>query len=90
VSLEISSGGIGNLGMSGTAVSGVGGANLRLNFQTRDFFLGQEQGCTGDVQFVKPGAIWVRNLTCSNLIDPSSPGVSCIGNGGFIIENCSD
>jgi hypothetical protein len=89
MSLEISSGEIGNLGVSGTAVSGVGGANLSVNFQTQNFFLGQE-GCTGDVQFVGAGALWVNNLNCPTLTDPSSPGVSCVGSGGFIIENCSD
>jgi hypothetical protein len=89
VSFELSSGEIGNLGVSGTAVAGAAGANLNVDFTTRDFSLGQD-ACTGDVQFIKPGAIWVRNLTCANLTDPSSPGVSCTGNGGFIIENCSD
>lgn len=89
VSLELSSGEIGNLGITGTAVAGAQGATLRVNFQTRDFFLGQE-GCTGDVQFVNPGALWIRNLNCPSLTDPASPGVSCDGDGGFIIENCSD
>lgn len=89
VSFELSSGEIGNLGISGTAVAGPGGANLKVDFQTRDFFLGQE-GCTGDVQFVGSGALWVNNLNCPTLADPASPSFSCTGTGGFIIENCSD
>jgi hypothetical protein len=47
-----------------------------------------QRGCTADVQTVTDGAIWLRNLYCDGLRDPSAPAISCTGQGGVIFENC--
>ncbi len=92
VQFEVSAGEIGNLSMSGTATktsADPGQISLDINFQTTSFSLEQDV-CTGSVQYASAGALWVRGLTCNNLRDQSSPGISCQSEGGFIIENCAD
>jgi hypothetical protein len=87
VSFELSVGVIGVFSATGTATPTE--ATLDVLLQTRDFSVEQDE-CTGSVQFVNSGALWVRNLDCPDMRTPSSPSVSCTGSIGFIIENCSD
>jgi hypothetical protein len=61
---------------------------LDVNFNTADFAL-QQTGCTAQVHTLVPGAVWLQNLSCSAMKDPSSPSISCQGTGGLIFENCS-
>ena len=86
VFMSLTSGEIGNLSGSGT-LSKESGGQLDLNFTTTSFNLAQE-GCVATVETIKAGAVWIRTLNCPNLRDESSPGIACVGNGGFILENC--
>lgn len=65
-----------------------GTGSLDVYISTSQFSLNQA-GCTATVQEAIGGALWVRNLSCPALRDPSSPAIECTGTGGFIIENCS-
>jgi hypothetical protein len=92
--LNVSSGEIGRLYLRGpiTKAAGVDGqGTFDMTFNTTSFSLQQEDlGCTGTVKDARPGAVWITNLSCPSMSDPSSPGVSCTGSGGFIAENCAD
>lgn len=59
-----------------------------LYFVTGQFSLSQQK-CTTQVRVIVPGAIWISDLHCGGLRDPSVPGVSCDGRGGLIFEECS-
>jgi hypothetical protein len=73
-------------GQAGGASKGTG--TLNVDFSTTQFSLGQ-RGCEATVEQVGPGVIWISNLSCPELEDPSSPSISCVGTGGWIAENCS-
>ncbi len=92
VRYELSSAEVGNLLITGTASKPTpedGAATLNLNLQTTQFALEQQgDACTGVVEFAGEGAIWIHDITCDNLIEPSSPGRVCTGSAGFIAENC--
>jgi hypothetical protein len=62
--------------------------NVDIVFTTGQFSL-QQTRCTVDIKALVPGAVWLRNLHCDNLHDPSSPGIACDGLGGVIFENCA-
>ncbi len=85
--LRLASGEIGNFHASGTGSDA--GGTLQVDFSTTQLSLSQE-GCTISVDTVLLGAVWIRSLSCPSLHDSSSPGVSCVGNGGLIFENCSN
>jgi hypothetical protein len=87
VSLDLSAGDFGNLSVRGVATGEQ--ATLDVDFTTTgSISLGQD-GCTATVRQALAGAIWLQNLSCPGLVDPSSPGISCTGTGGLIAENCS-
>jgi hypothetical protein len=92
VTYRISVGEIGSYSASGIVTQTPGGpggtGTLNVDFATTQFKLGQK-GCTATVKQVLRGAIWITNLSCPELEDPSSPSISCVGTGGFIAENCS-
>jgi hypothetical protein len=96
VSYRISVGEIGSYSASGIVTVTPGQANgatagtgmLNVDFSTTQFSLGQ-RNCSATVKQVIPGAIWINNLSCPDLEDPSSPSISCVGTGGWIAENCS-
>lgn len=86
LSLRLSSGIIGDFVASGVVTDTAG--TVDVDVQTSAFSLGQDD-CTVEVEKVLAGAVWLRSLRCTNLRDPSSPAIQCIGNGGMIFENCS-
>jgi hypothetical protein len=86
VIMRLSSGEIGNLSGDGV-LSKESGGQFELNFRTPFFDL-QQEGCTATVETIKAGAVWIRSLNCGQLVDESSPGIECVGNGGIILENC--
>lgn len=91
VTVTLSSGEIGSLLLRGAvtlAGDAQGTGTFRVDFTTTQFSLTQT-GCTATVEEALPGAVWVSNLTCPDLGDPSSPSIACVGTGGFIAENCS-
>lgn len=91
VSVDLSSGEIGTLSIRGTASkapSVEGTATVDVDFTTTQFRLTQD-GCTATVREALAGAIWLDDLSCPGLVDPSSPGISCTGTGGVIAENCA-
>lgn len=62
--------------------------DLDVRLQTTTFQLEQE-GCTATIDTVIPGAVWLRDLRCPQLVDERTTGVACSGNGALIFENCS-
>jgi hypothetical protein len=93
VSVRFSGGDVGNFVATGVVPAPpsrdtTSTGKLDLAFNTAQFALDQD-GCTVDIKTLVPGAIWIRNLHCDNLRDPSSPGIACDGLGGVIFENCS-
>jgi hypothetical protein len=90
VRFDLGGGAVTSFGARGTVskmpnVPGTG--SLDIDIATSQFSLGQDD-CTATVQEAIGGALWVRNLTCPALRDPSSPAVECTATIGFIIENC--
>lgn len=85
--------GVGNLEISGSSLVQGQMAAITLRFRTSAFELSTSapmaQECMARVKTLNPdGAIWLDNLSCPNLRDQSSPGISCVGSGGLIFENC--
>jgi hypothetical protein len=62
--------------------------NVQVTLETSQFAL-EQMDCTLAVASLDPGAIWIQSLSCPDLKDPLSPGISCNGTGGVIFENCS-
>jgi hypothetical protein len=91
--LTLSIGEIGSMYLRGplTKPAGADGqGTFDINFNTTSFSLEQEDlGCTGTVKDARPGAVWITDLSCPSMSDPSSPGVACTGSGGLIAENCA-
>jgi len=87
LSLSLSGGDFGNLSVRGVATGT--DATVDLDFTTTGGISLEQDGCTATVREALAGAIWLTNLSCPGLIDPSSPGVTCTGTGGLIAENCS-
>ena len=87
VSLTLSAGDFGNLSVFGVATGEQ--ATLDVDFTTVTSVSLQQDGCTATVKEALAGAIWLQNLTCPGLVDPSSPGITCTGMGGLIAENCA-
>ena len=90
VSVDLSSGPVASFSVRGSVtkmpnVDGTGTFDVNLS---SSFSLGQED-CSGTVKEVVGGALWVSNMSCPSLRDPSSPAIECTGTGGFIIENCA-
>jgi hypothetical protein len=91
VSFDLSGGAVASFSVRGTVnkvpnVPGTG--SLDIDIATSQFALNQDD-CAATVEEALGGALWVSNLSCPSLRDPSSPAVECTGTGGFIIENCS-
>jgi hypothetical protein len=87
VSVNLSAGDFGTLTVFGVATGGE--ARLDVDFTTTSFISLNQDGCTATVREALAGAIWLQNLNCPGLVDPSSPNVSCTGMGGLIAENCA-
>jgi len=94
VSLKFQGGvvGVGNFIASGTVPAPAtpdttSTGNMDVVFTTGQFALQQDR-CSVAIKRLLPGAIWVSNLHCDNLRDPSSPNIACDGLGGVIFENC--
>lgn len=87
VSLDVSGGDFGTLTVTGVAT----GTDTTLDvFITTTTAISLEQrGCTATLRQGVAGAIWLQNLSCPDLGDPSSPSLRCVGTGGLIAENCS-
>ncbi len=88
LSVNLSSGEIGSLSIRGSANKTDGTATVDVDFTTTGFRLTQD-GCQATVREALPGALWLDDLSCPGLIEPSSPGVTCNGAGGLIVENCA-
>jgi hypothetical protein len=91
LSFNLSSGEIGSFNVRGSLTKPAdadGQGTFDVIFNTTSFSLEQD-GCTGTIRQALRGAVWISSLSCPGLIDPSSPGISCTGNGGLIAENCS-
>jgi hypothetical protein len=91
LSLNLTGGEIGALSVRGAASKAPnvdGTATIDIDMTTSGFRLTQD-GCTATVREALAGAVWLDDLSCPGLIDPSSPSISCTGTGGLIIENCS-
>jgi len=86
VDLTLSVGEIGNFSADGVLTGNSG--TVDVNFNTAQFQLEQDD-CTADIEQIIGGAVWLQNLHCANMRDPSSPGVSCDALGGVIFENCA-
>ncbi|HKO93629.1 MAG TPA: hypothetical protein VJU61_20890 [Polyangiaceae bacterium] len=86
VSMRFSVGEIGNFIADGVLPASTG--TLDVDFNTNQFELGQE-GCSATVEVITAGAVWVKDLHCDNMRDPSSPSVACDARGGVIFENCA-
>jgi hypothetical protein len=86
VNLRLSVGEIGNFIADGT-MGGTSGA-VDVNFTTSQFNLEQDD-CTANIETITGGAIWLKDLHCANMRDPSTPTISCDGLGGVIFENCT-
>ncbi len=89
VSLNLSAGDFGNLTVIGVAAGAGGEATVDVSFTTTSSVRLSQDDCTANVEEALAGAIWLKNLSCPGLIDPSSPGISCTGTGGLIAENCA-
>jgi hypothetical protein len=87
LSLELSAGDFGSLYVTGVATGEE--ATLNVDFTTTSSISLGQDGCTASVRQALAGAIWLQELSCPGLVDPSSPGISCTGTGGLIAENCS-
>lgn len=87
VSLNLSAGDFGNLTVIGSATGEQ--ATVDVSFTTTSSVRLSQDDCTANVEEVLAGAIWLKNLSCPGLVDPSSPGISCTGTGGLIAENCA-
>jgi hypothetical protein len=87
VSLSLSAGDFGNLSVIGVATGDQ--ATVDVDFTTTTSVSLSQDDCTATVEEALAGAIWLKNLSCPGLVDPSSPGISCTGNGGLIAENCA-
>ncbi|HTV24210.1 MAG TPA: hypothetical protein VMG12_36210 [Polyangiaceae bacterium] len=85
--MTLSAGDFGNLTVSGVANGGM--ATVDVNFTTNTSVNLEQRGCTATVREALAGAIWLQNLSCPGLVDPSSPGITCTGTGGLIAENCA-
>ena len=91
VSFDLSGGAVASFSVRGTvdkAPGALGTGSLDVDIAAAGVALNQDD-CTATVQEAVGGALWVSNLSCTNLRDPSSPAVACTGTGGFIIENCA-
>ena len=91
VSFDLTGGAVASFSVRGTVdkAPGVPGTgSLDVDIAASGIALNQDD-CTATVQEAIGGALWVSNLTCPALRDPSSPAVECTGTGGFIIENCA-
>jgi hypothetical protein len=98
VSLRFGGGDVGSFTASGSLTAPAPAATgsdtvdtsgtLNVNFNTADFALSQT-GCTAQVHALVPGAVWLKNLSCPTMKDPSSPSISCQGTARLIFENCS-
>jgi hypothetical protein len=86
VSLKLSVGEIGIFDADG--VLALPSGTVDVDFNTAQFSLNQDD-CTANVEVLRNGAVWLKDLHCTNMRDPSSPGVSCDGLGGVIFENCA-
>jgi hypothetical protein len=87
VSLRLSSGEIGNFIASGV-LPATGSGQLDVSFTSTAFSLEQDN-CTATIETLNAdGAVWVSNLSCSDLRDDNSPSIACNGTGGVIFENC--
>jgi len=64
-------------------------SDLEVRLQTNTFRLQQEEGCTATVDTAIPGAVWLRDLRCPQLVDERTIGNVCSGTGALIFENCS-
>jgi hypothetical protein len=89
VDVRLSAGDFGNLSVVGVAPAAGGQATVDVNFTTTSALSLSQDDCTATVEEALPGAIWLKNLSCPGLVDPSSPGISCTGTGGLIAENCA-
>jgi hypothetical protein len=87
VNLSLSAGDFGNLNVFGVATGDQ--ATLDVDFTTTTSISLNQDGCTATVREALAGAIWLQNLNCPGLVDPSSPGIACTGMGGLIAENCA-
>lgn len=85
VSLRFSGGEVGNFSANGTLTQD--GGQLEVSFNNGVSTLEQDD-CMATVETIAPGAVWLRNLRCTQLVDESSPGLQCDGQGGVIFENC--
>jgi hypothetical protein len=91
VRFDLTGGAVASFSASGTVnkMPGVDGTGtLDVYITTSQFSLSQAD-CTATVREAIGGALWVSNMTCPALVDPSSPAVECTGTIGFIIENCA-
>jgi hypothetical protein len=86
VRTHLEAGEIGNFTAQGSvdATSGT----LQVALVGEGFSLAQSD-CSAKVEKVLSGAIWVSDLQCPLMKDMSSPGISCVGSGGIIFENCA-
>jgi hypothetical protein len=87
VDLRLSAGDFGTLSVVGVAAGGQ--ATVDVDFTTTSALSLSQDDCTATVEEALAGAIWLKNLSCPGLVDPSSPGISCTGTGGLIAENCA-
>jgi hypothetical protein len=86
VRLRLSVGEIGNFLVLGKLSSPSGAVDVDFNTVTFDL---EQDDCTADVETIRGGAIWLKNLHCTDMREASSPSVSCDGFGGVIFENCA-
>jgi len=89
VFLNLSAGDFGTLTVEGVAAPAGGQATLDVAFTTTSSVQLSQDACTATVEEALAGAIWLKNLSCPGLVDPSSPRISCTGTGGLIAENCA-
>jgi len=87
VNVSLSAGDFGNLTVVGVATGGQ--ATLDVDFTTTSSISLSQDACTATVKEALAGAIWLQNLSCPGLVDPSSPTIACTGTGGLIAENCA-
>src|SRR5688500_12702529 len=81
VDVRLSAGDFGNLSVVGVAPAARGQATVDVNFTTPSALSLSQDDCTATVQEALPGVIWLKNLGCPGLVDPSSHGISCTGTG---------
>lgn len=80
-------GDFGSLSVTGVATGADATLNIALTTTTAVRL--EQNGCTATVREALSGAVWLTDITCPTLGDPSSPGIRCVGTGGMIAENCS-